>query len=227
MVLAMGWFSRHGRLRRMLQGALGVASVVEVWLAVAGTVNPLKSVWRRLGARHPRWGLARRLLTYVAVILLLQLSVRRPTYYRDDHEQAVRHAIDQWLAGAERLQAAMCVCARSAPAGHRGNEQLAALARHLYSIHSSTVEELPISASELLQEARNAGFERIEGEPAFLGGERKHEPLTWREGMEELYETFGHIEPGQAVRVEREAVVQEGRVLRRGLVRKARGEASS
>jgi hypothetical protein len=227
MVVAMGWLSRHGRMRRMLQGALGVASVAEMWLAVSGTVNPLSGVWRRLSNRNPRWGLVRRLLTYVAVILLLQLSARRPTYYREDHAEAVRQALDQWLAGAERLQVAMCICAESNPAGHRGNEELAILARHLYSIHASTMEELPISAAELLQEARNAGFERIEGEPAFLAEGPRDKVLTWRKEMGDFYDRFGLIEPGQPVRVEREAVVQEGRVLRRGLVRKARGEDTS
>jgi hypothetical protein len=227
MVVALGWLSHHGHVRRLLQGALGAAGVAEVWLAVSGTVNPLARVWRRLTHRHPHWSLARRLLVYLAVILLLQLSVRRPAYYGDDHAEAVRHALDQWLAGAERLQAAMWVCARFAPAGHRGNEQLANLARHLYSIHSSTMDELPISAAELLQEARNAGFERIEGEPVFLANDRELKVLTWHEDMEEFYERFGAIRPGQPVRVEREAIVQEGCVLRRGLVRKARGEDSS
>jgi hypothetical protein len=89
------------------------------------------------------------------------------------------------------------------------------------------MDELPISAAELLQEARNAGFERIEGEPAFMGGAPEPNVLTWRKEMEDLYEKFGSIEPGQHVRVEREAVVQEGRVLRRGLVRKAREEGRS
>jgi hypothetical protein len=45
--------------------------------------------------------------------------------------------------------------------------------------------------------------------------------------MADTYERFGKIEPGQPVRIEREAIIQEGHVLRRGLVRKARGEAGS
>lgn len=222
MVLFIGWISRHGRLRRMLQAALGVATIVEVWMAVTGTANPLRAVWRRMGGQHPRWGLVRRLLTYIFVIMLLQLSVRRPTYYRDDHEKAVRSAVNQWLDGALRLQAAMCIAAQAIPPGPEGNDKLAGLAKHLYTLHDSTREELPVSAAALLQEARNVGFERLGGEPAFMGGEAAPRELVWRPEMHRLYETFGRVEAGDPVRIEREAVVQEGKVLHRGLVRRER-----
>jgi hypothetical protein len=222
MVALAGWISGHKRLLRMLQAALGVATAAELWAAVAGAANPLGRLWRRIGGRHPRWGLLRRLLTYVAIILLLEMVVRRPTFYRNEHEASVRQAVEQWLDAAIRLQAAM-FAQLAQTGGTAPDGKLAALARQLYAIQDSSPEQLPVAAAELIQQARNAGFEGLEGEPSFLVPARPREPLAWKKEMAERYETFGHVEEGDPVRVEREAVVRHGQVLVRGLVRKARG----
>ena len=52
-------------------------------------------------------------------------------------------------------------------------------------------------AHELIQEAKNSGFEGLEGLPAFLeAGRDEKETLTWKPDLQGRYETFGHIVEG-------------------------------
>jgi len=240
MVLLVWEVSKSNALRRTLQVTLGVASVAEVWLAVAGPglLGPLGRVWRMMGyGRMGRRGLrlfsaAKRILLYVAIILLLELATRQPTHDRKAHAEAVRGGIEQWLESAIRLQVALCAQSRAAPATRRA-EKIGELTRHLYALHGCSQEELPVAAAELIQEARNAGLSGLEGEPAFMRPPQEAAaaagpapeppgPLVWKEPLQDRYETFGHIEDGDRVIVEREAVVQDGEVINRGLVRKLR-----
>jgi hypothetical protein len=84
-------------------------------------------------------------------------------------------------------------------------------------------------AYELIQEARNSGFEGLEGQPAFMAGTGasglRADTLTWANELQSKYETFGHVAEGDRVSIERPAVVFDGKVVQRGLVRKMRDGA--
>ena len=75
----------------------------------------------------------------------------------------------------------------------------------------------------LPREARNCGFEGLEGAPAFSAGAADEQSvIAWTNDMLNKYETFGHVAEGDKVRVERRPVVFDGKVMERGLVRKIR-----
>lgn len=98
------------------------------------------------------------------------------------------------------------------------DQLLAELGRHLYTLHRTPAEGLDSAAADLIQDARNLGFEGLE--PGVVGPLREFE---WAESLRDQYETFGRIEAGMTVLEERPPVVFRGRTLGPGRVRKSRG----
>ena len=103
------------------------------------------------------------------------------------------------------------------------DKALRRLGKLIYSLHQAPAASLPVVAHELIQEAKNSGFEGLEGQPAFVeAGRDEKEIMTWSPDLQSRYETFGHITEGDRVTVERPAVVFGGQIVQRGLVRKVR-----
>ena len=146
---------------------------------------------------------------------------------RSEHEKAVRVAIEQWLDWAIPMLVVLCLNKASTPQAKTDKDKaLRRLGKLIYLLHQAQAAALPVVAHELIQEAKNSGFEGLEGEPAFLEtGPGANEVLTWSPDLQSRYETFGHISEGDRVTVERPAVVFGGRVVQRGLVRKVRDKA--
>ena len=158
-------------------------------------------------------------------LLLRFLAPRRQVRYdRQSHEQVVRMAIEQWLDLAIPLLAALC-CWRTWSEDDPADKESAfrKIAALIYALHRTAPESLSVAADELIQEARNCGFEGLEGAPAFSAGAvGKQSVIAWTSDLLNKYETFGHVAEGDKVKVERQPVVFDGRVMERGLVRKLR-----
>jgi hypothetical protein len=76
--------------------------------------------------------------------------------------------------------------------------------------------DLPIAVAELVQEAKNVGFEGLDA------NSEAPKVIDWHEDLEAKYEIFGNIEPGDRVVIDREPTIFEGTVRKKGLVRKYR-----
>jgi hypothetical protein len=143
---------------------------------------------------------------------------------RKEYEQSVRVAVEQWVEWAVSMLAILCfhdAGSRDAPTDK--DKAFRRLAKVIYALHQAPPRTLPVVADELIQEARNSGFEGLEGRPMFLGEtESQQSVLTWKNEFRNRYETFGHVTEGDRVSIERRAVVFEGKVVQRGLVRKVR-----
>ena len=146
---------------------------------------------------------------------------------RRDHEKVVRAAVEQWLDGAVAMVGVLCLYGSWADKPGTGKEAaFRRLSKLIYVLHRTAGEALPVVADELIQAARNYGFEGLDGTPAFTGDRGpSQDVLVWKKGLLNQYETFGHVAEGDRVTVERTPVVFEGEVLERGLVRKVRGKA--
>jgi hypothetical protein len=115
----------------------------------------------------------------------------------------------------------------AAQAGTDRDKALRKIGKLIYALHRTGPESLPVVAHELIEEAKNSGFEGLEGLPAFLDSAREEKQvLTWKPDLQGKYEAFGHIVEGDPVVVEREAVILGGQVVQRGLVRKVRDRTS-
>lgn len=143
---------------------------------------------------------------------------------RSEHEKAVRIAVEQWLDWAIPMLAVLCLNKAGAPQAKTDKDKaLKRLGKLIYLLHQAQAASLPVVAHELIQEAKNSGFEGLEGEPVFLeASQDENEVLTWSPDLAGRYETFGHIIEGDRVTVERPAVIFGGQVVQRGLVRKVR-----
>ncbi len=169
-------------------------------------------------------GLARaRFLTRILPWLFVRPKALRGAF-RSEHEKAVRAAIEQWVDWAIPMLAVLCLHREGLPESKMDRDKaLRRLGKLIYSLHQAPAASLPVVAHELIQEAKNSGFEGLEGEPAFVeAGREKKEIMTWSPDLAGRYETFGHITEGDRVTIERPAVVFGGQVVQRGLVRKVR-----
>lgn len=143
---------------------------------------------------------------------------------RKEHEPAVRACVEQWLDWAVPTLT-MLSLHPSLSEGPATNKEAAfrRIGKMIYALHKSERESLPIVADELIQEAKNYGFEGLDGPAAFASDrERAAETFVWKGSLDGKYKTFGHIVEGDRVTVERPPVVFEGQVVERGLVRKVR-----
>jgi len=158
------------------------------------------------------------------LVLRLLRRRRKARYDRQNHEQVVHAAIEQWLNFAVALLAALCLW-RSQSDDTPADKESAfrRIGGLIYAIHRATPESLPVAADELIQEARNCGFEGLDGSPAFLASVIDEQTvIEWAEDLATKYEVFGDVTKGDMVRVERKPVVFDGNVMERGLVRKLR-----
>ena len=158
---------------------------------------------------------------------VFRATERLPAYDRKNHEQVVRVSIEQWLSQSVALLAMFC-SSRLWKTEPVANRELAfrRIARLIYFLHGASGESLSVVVDELIQEARNCGFEGLEAPPVFLssaGGEQA--VLAWTKDLLSRYEAFGDIAEGDQVRVERPPVVFGGSVIERGLVRKLRDKS--
>jgi hypothetical protein len=169
------------------------------------------------------WTARARFLTKILPWLFVRPKTLRGAF-RSEHEKAVRGAVEQWADWAIPMLAVLCMHRASTPQSKTDKDKaLRRLGKLIYSLHQAPIASLPVIAHELIQEAKNSGFEGIEGQPAFAEpGPQEKEIMTWSTDLQSKYETFGHITDGDRVTVERPAVVFGGQIVQRGLVRKVR-----
>jgi len=153
---------------------------------------------------------------------------RKARYDRQSHEQVVRTSIEQWLDLTVPLLAMLCICKSQPEAGPADKESaFRRIGGLIYTLHRTAPDSLSVAADELIQEARNCGFEGLEGSPAFLSAAADEQSvIEWTNDLSTKYEVFGDVTEGDKVRIERRPVVFDGNVMERGLVRKIRNKYS-
>lgn len=146
---------------------------------------------------------------------------------RKDHETVVLACVEQWMDWAVPTLAVLCLHGSLSQEPETKREAaFRRIGKLIYALHRVGRESLPVVADELIQEARNYGFEGLDGPAAFAEDRsREQDSMIWKGALANKYETFGHIVEGDRVTVERPPVVFEGKVVERGLVRKVRETA--
>ena len=102
----------------------------------------------------------------------LQLNIRRSTYDNRSYTQTVRSVLSIWIDNALAFiqTAAAQQAARQEPVkkGPIDKNLPLKIGPYLHKLHQSSGDQLADVAASLLMEARNAGIEGLEGEPAFI-----------------------------------------------------------
>ncbi|MBK1717008.1 hypothetical protein [Thiocystis violacea] len=210
---AVGRLTESKALRRTLKTLLGVAWTAD--LLGAASLG-LGALWGRLAGV----GLLRRILVYAGAVSLLAFTRGGAQYDIRAYRRSVRDLIRQWV----EVSSVLLGCLSAGPVTSHAEAALdAGLARAIQDLHRSEAASLPAAAEALLLEARRMGLEGISAPPRFAESGRAERPrLRWSPELEERYRPFGLIEDGDTVIVEDEPVIQNGRILEKGHVRKQR-----
>lgn len=208
LVLA-SWHAAHNKwIKNILVGALGVATITEVWALLSGG-GVFGRLWRALGGRRSGF---KRVLVYALAILVLVFSKRVPRIDRRGYDNTVNCILHQWLDEAIIVLAFLLHPGSRTQAVADTDSMLCDLVAKIKGLPAVGRDNMEFAIQELIQETKNMGF-------AGEGGPRQ---LVWDESMREEYDTFAHVEPGDLVVIERESVRFKDVVKQKGLVRKMR-----
>lgn len=205
--IAVWHSSKNKWLRRSLIVFFGVASIGEVWSLISkGGI--FKPVWIRLGGHKS--GL-KRIILYIAVIFIILTTKPKTKYDKNEHDRIVRTVIDQWLTVATLTLAILLLSKSKERVSLKDTSYLIQQIMELRRIPS---ENLPVARDELIVNLKNMGY-MIE--------DQQNKPFPWQEKFSEKYNIFGHVEPGDLVVIENEAIISnEGIVEKRGLIRRSK-----
>ena len=210
---AVGRLTESKTLRRVLKTLLGVAWTADLLGAASFGLGAL---WGRLAGI----GLLRRILVYAGAVSLLAFTRGGAQYDTRAYRSSVRELIRQWVD----ISSVLLCCLSAGPVDTSADAVLdAGLARAIHDLHRSDAANLPAAAEALLLEARRMGLEGVSAPPRFGQSSHAERPrLVWSPELEQEYRPFGLIEEGDTVIVEDAPVIQNGRVLEKGRVRKQR-----
>ena len=210
---AVGRLTESKALRRTLKTLLGVAWTAD--LLGAASLG-LGALWGRLAGV----GLLRRLLVYAGVVSLLAFTRGGTHYDARAYRDSIRDLIRQWVDVSSVLLGCLSAGPVASPTGAVLDPDLA---RAIQDLHRADATALPAAAEALLLEARRMGLEGVSTPPRFVQSDHAERPrLRWSPELGQTYRPFGLIEDGDTVIVEDEPVIQNGRVLEKGHVRKQR-----
>jgi len=186
------------------------------WALTFGSVAMIVSkVWGMLkgkGIFGGAWSAIRQIPPYAAAAFVLLLAKPRCMFDRRQHEELIREAIEQWLDGAI-ITLLWITTNEEASAAADSESVFFALVQKIMALRRVSTDQLSVARDELCDELLNHGFEMA----------LESSNMLWCEEHQGKYDVFGHVEQGDKVVIEREPVVFQGTVCKKGLVRKLRG----
>jgi hypothetical protein len=225
-VLLVFEVSKRPFVQRFLQATLGIAAITDLWWNFRGP-GAWKGIWDTIRGNtrfSGKLATLQRILTYIALILLLKLGTRKTTYQRESYKKQVESVVQQWLACATAILAALNADDVQDVKPPMDVERLAArIGGRIIAVYHATPATVSAAVQELVEAARNEGLEIPE--PPVCDEGKPVETFPWDGKLDEKYERFGHIQDGDQVHAERPPVIVGGKVLERGVVRKARRRA--
>lgn len=191
-----------------LAALLGLASLREVFTFL-GSGSLFSRGWNLL--RTNRGSLSRLVLFPALLALVLLLGGRTERVDRSASEDRIEEDLSAWLEAASRVAFLLGTTETGAEAVSADRE-LPALAAKILALEGAPRNDLAVGMDELAGDVRNLGF----------GSGEETGEFAWDPEAADRFEVFGYVEPGNRVRVERPPLMKDGRILRRGLVRKVR-----
>jgi hypothetical protein len=221
------FLGENSPLRRGLLAALGLATLAD--LTEFGPTTLVK----RLFGVPSGGGKTRRLFLYGSVFLLLFLCRPRKVFRRHEAAAALKNSVRAALNAEERASQALLPSPTSPEKSPSltALEVLARLAGPLEDLAIATQAPpegaerdgtLRDAAAHLVQEAALAGYDLGNSFSKSNTASTQEIPLVWSDDLATRFETFGHILPGDPVRIELRPVLWNGQVLSKGLLRKRR-----
>ncbi len=239
------FFGAAGGAFLAVAGSLFVATrpAVRRWLLViTGGAALTDAGLQLLKSRLPAFlggrksGFLKRVLVYVGAAFALLLLKPAKTYDRTAYREQLETEAELWIRALFPLIATLMF--RGAAAANpfnplEGSEKtLVAVVRIAQDMsryqHQTGGKHLEYAVAEMLQTLEIGGFQMpkaLSVEPgAASSAADVGEVFRWEPDMTQRYDMFGLIRPGENVVVEQMPVIQDEKIIKKGLVRKHKGD---
>ncbi|HPP52454.1 MAG TPA: hypothetical protein PK777_05855 [Thermoguttaceae bacterium] len=212
-ILVVWHAAYHDWVRRIIQTTLGVAVVVEILnLAKDFSFRKIISTAKRVWSYTQIYTPLKRIGLYILLIIILLSRVRLERKLAKDRSLvAVRSVMMQWFDVAILTIGILVETQKGKTQTPSWEDLLGEIAQKLTELRRLPPEDLPEGIEEVIAAFTQRGI--TVDEP---------DTFVWQTESYEKYETFGEVEPGDRVIVERSPVIREGNVIKKGLVRKDR-----
>ena len=201
----LGMVAKNQKLRKRLLVILGVASFSSfAFSSFVRSLRGKKNLFKRLGL----------LLAAIFVILFMKSEDK---FNKTLYSEYLDSSIDWWL---EQVSFAYELTGKMLGDGgfeNHNNQAIAFMVEELGKINKlKSLDDMNREVSFATQYLKRFGIE--------AGGENKKDKkaLIWNNSLLEFYDRYGSIEEGDSFFIENEAIVKDGVVLKKGLVRKNR-----
>ena len=211
------YVANNPAVRKLLLASLGIVAFADTAGQIVKNFVPLPFV------KKSRFAFLGRLAGYAVAAWIIWLLKPKPSFDGRHYRQEVETIAEQWLRSAVSVIAILMYRSQQADAaGSNKNDKteknMATLAEITANILRQPENDRDILLWELVQAFKNFGYEMPDTEAQ----DEKETIFQWQDSNNERYETFGFIEAGDRVRVEKPPVIQDGNVIKKGLVKKAR-----
>jgi len=208
--------SRNRVLKGSLFAGLAIFTVADIFLLFKSS-SGFVGLWKTIRGKQKSKGFSsflKRLLAYTLILLILLLAKRKTVYSIDDYRDVTRISIELWMDKVimfiQNLIVLKPIDETQKPI------DFTEIIEGLFKLKQAPNDELSEVVKELMITAKNIGIEGLEDTP--------NEPVEFilTEDLEKKYNKFGFIEIGQKVFVENEPIIINGKIFKKGLVRKVR-----
>ncbi len=213
--------SKSKWFQRAICAAVGVGTILEFWVMLSSFGRLSSLIRGRLSDK----GRGKRLASYL--LMGLYLIISRPIIVEPDRkevEEVMKKSLGLWIHYADHMARDYLKEGKEDTLSIEGIP--VGLADKIHKLHNSSKDEVEVVALEILQEAKKTGLEGLEGSPAFKEGGTTHQDrISWEPELLKLYNVYGSVEEGDIVVIEDAPLILGDEILRKGLVRKAKGRA--
>lgn len=208
------WLANNPKMKKWVLGIVGGVALVDFSMQYFKGMIPLPT-W----IKGSRTAFYKRLVLYVAIVVIVLIVKRDKTFDREQYRETLERFVEQWIRAALPIFAVLlrrCIPDETVIVAQTDlADKLFLITRNL---SARSCEDCKIGIRMLVQEFQLAGYE-FPVLPTESGQTSTMEiTFVWDDSLKEEYNTYGLIEPGTVVTVEKFPIKRNGVVIEKGLV---------
>lgn len=179
----------------------------------------------------------KRLIFYAVIVIVVLIVKRDKTFDREQYRETLDRFVEQWLRSALPVFAVLLLRKQDVTVIHEQTDLTKKLFQITADLRLMTGDSRKTGVQMLVQEFISGGYTfpplgpavtetALQQEKEVLGSSISEpspvsvapKTLIWEESLKEQYTTFGLIESGTTVTINKFPVIQHGKVVEKGLV---------